>query len=52
MSTWLYLRCESHNPPLESDGESGQHLYDLPQIWADLDNRDQIAAANHSEGKQ
>ena len=44
MSTWLYLRCESHTPPLENTGESGQHLYDLEQIWADLDNRDQIAA--------
>ena len=36
MSTWLYLRCESHDPPLENDGESGQHLYDLEQIWADI----------------
>ena len=49
MSTWLYLRCESHDPPLENDGESGQHLYDLEQIWADINNRDVIAAAwlNH-----
>nr|DAI86668.1 MAG TPA: hypothetical protein [Caudoviricetes sp.] len=45
MSTYLYLRCESHNPPLKNDDESGQHLYDLEQIWADLDNRDRIAAA-------
>lgn len=45
MSTYLYLRCESHNPPLENGDESGQHLYDLEQIWADLDNRDRIAAA-------
>lgn len=22
MSTWLFLRCESHDPPLENDGES------------------------------
>ena len=45
MSTYLYLRCESHKPPLENDGESGQHLRDLEQIWSDLDNRDRIAAA-------
>lgn len=45
MSTWLYLRCESHNPPLKNDDESGQHLYELEQIWDDLDNRDRIAAA-------
>ena len=49
MSTWLYLQCESHDPPLENEGESGQHLYDLEQIWADLENRDRIAAANYSE---
>lgn len=47
MSTWLYLRCESHDPPLENDGESGQHLYDLEQIWADIKHRDRIAAAYH-----
>lgn len=45
MSTWLYLRCESHDPPLKNDGESGQHLYDLEQIWADIKNRDRIAVA-------
>lgn len=45
MSTYLYLRCESHNPPIENDGESGQHLYDLPQIWSDIDNCDRITAA-------
>lgn len=45
MSTWLYLRCESHDPPLENDGESGQHLYDLEQIWSDLNNRDRIVVS-------
>ena len=47
MSTYLYLRCESHNPPIENDDESGQHLYDLEQIWADLDNRDRILSLIH-----
>ena len=45
MSTWLYLWCESHDPPLKNDMESGQHLYDLEQIWSDLDNRDRIVSA-------
>lgn len=45
MSTYLYLRCDSHDPPLENEGESGQHLYDLEQIWADIKHRDRIAAA-------
>ena len=39
MSTWLYLVCEDHNPPIRADDESGQHLYDLPQIRADLADR-------------
>lgn len=39
MSTWLYLECLDHDPPLTADSESGQHLSDLPQIWADLDKR-------------
>lgn len=42
MSTWLYLRCLDHDPPLIADGESGQHLYDLPQIRDDIANREDI----------
>ena len=45
VSTYVYLRCEDHDPPLTSDGESGQHLYDLDQIRADIANRDAVAAA-------
>ena len=29
MSTWLYLECLDHDPPLTADEEPGQHLYDL-----------------------
>ena len=36
MSTWLYLECLDHDPPLRAGDESGQHLYDLPQIRADI----------------
>lgn len=45
MSTYLYLMCMDHNPPLCADGESGQHMSDLPEILEDLTNRDVIAAA-------
>jgi len=45
MSTWIYLRCEDHTPPLMADDESGQHLYDLPQIRADIAGRDALVAA-------
>lgn len=39
MSTYLYLQCDSHDPPLVSDGEVGQHLYDLPAIRTHIGNR-------------
>lgn len=45
MSTYLYLQCLSHTPPLQAEAESGQHLYDLPQIRADIADRERIAAA-------
>lgn len=45
MSTYLYLECVAHNPPLRADCESGQHLYDLPQLRADIRNRATIVAA-------
>lgn len=45
MSTYIYLRCDSHTPPLEADGHSGCHLYDLEQIFSDLEDREQIVAA-------
>ena len=45
MSTWLYLECLDHDPPLRADDESGQHLYDLPQIRADIADRDALVAA-------
>lgn len=42
MSTYLYLECLDHDPPLRAEAESGQHLYDLPQIRRDIANRDKI----------
>jgi hypothetical protein len=44
MSTYLYLRCLDHNPPLVADGESGQHLYDLDVIRLDVADRVAVAA--------
>lgn len=45
MSTYLYLECLDHDPPLRADGESGQHLYDLPRIRNDIRRRDFFVAA-------
>ena len=45
MSTYIYLRCESHDPPVVAEGESGQHTYDLPRLREDIANRHIIAAA-------
>ena len=36
MSTYLYLECLDHDPPLKSEGEVGQHLYDLPRIQREV----------------
>ena len=45
MSTYLYLQCANHEPPIQADDESGQHLYDLEQIREDIANRDQLINA-------
>lgn len=42
MSTWIYLQCESHEPPLIAEDESGQHLYDLPQLRKDVAEREAL----------
>lgn len=42
MSTWLYLQCEDHDPPLTSE-DVGQHLYDLPDIRRHIARRDSYA---------
>lgn len=39
MSTWIYLVCEQHDEPVRANYESGQHLYDLPQLRLDWLNR-------------
>ena len=44
MSTYVYLECLDHDPPLRADSESGQHLSDLPQIRADIAARDALLA--------
>ena len=45
MSTYIYLTCLDHDPPLQAEDESGQHLYDLPRIRQELRNRAAWAAA-------
>ena len=44
MSTDLYLECKDHDPPLTSDGEVGQHLYDLVDIGKMIAQKDAIIA--------
>lgn len=44
MSTWVYLYCTDHTPPIRAESESGQHLYDLPQIRTDLAERERITS--------
>lgn len=51
MSTYLYLECLDHDPPLRSDGEVGQHLYDLPQIRRDIASRDELVAHFKASGE-
>lgn len=45
MSTYLHLMCLDHDPPLVAEGESGQHLTDLPQIRADIAARETLVAS-------
>ena len=45
MSTYLHLVCLDHDPPLVAEEESGQHLYDLPQIRADIAAREELVAS-------
>ena len=45
MSTYIYLICRDHNPAIQADGESGQHLTDLPQLRRDIADRDAIVHA-------
>jgi hypothetical protein len=42
MSTYIYLECLDHDPPLRADGESGQHLCDLHETRRMIANRDEI----------
>lgn len=41
MSTWMYLTCDSHTPPILSD-DVGQHLYDLPAIVMAVRHRAEV----------
>lgn|GEM_PF-2023782 len=48
MSTWLYLECLDHTPPLRAVDESGQHHYDLPRIREEVATREQMVARHKS----
>jgi hypothetical protein len=49
MSTYLHLVCMGHNPPLVAEQESGQHLYDLPRIRADIEMRTELVRKYRGE---
>lgn len=49
MSTYLYLVCLDHDPPLLAEEESGQHLYDLPRIREEIRNREEIVRVYDDE---
>lgn len=44
MSTYLYLECLEHDPPVRSHGEVGQHVYDLPRVQREIADRDRLVA--------
>lgn len=48
MSTYIFLECLDHDPPIQAEDESGQHLYDLPRIRAEVADREATAADVHS----
>ena len=50
MSTYLYLTCLDHTPPLMAEDESGQHLYDLPRIRDEIANRESVASEDKLPG--
>ena len=45
VGTHMYLECTCHNPPLQASEESGQHYYDLRDIFDDIDSRDVVISA-------
>ena len=49
MSTWLYLQCLDHDPPITSADEVGQHLYNLADIRREVANRELLYNA-HAAG--
>jgi hypothetical protein len=49
MSTYLHLVCMGHNPPLVAEQESGQHLYELPRIRADIEMRTELVRKYRGE---
>lgn len=49
MSTYLYLECLDHDPPTRSDGEVGQHLYDLDDVRKMITNRHLVVSVMNAE---
>lgn len=50
MSTYLYLRCSAHEPPILSADEVGQHLHDLDRVAGWIADRDSLVANLDRQG--
>lgn len=50
MSTYLHLECREHEPAISSNGEVGQHLYDLPAVREYIKNREAMATVVNMDG--
>lgn len=54
MSTYLYLECQNHDPPISSywqNGEVGQHLSDLKDVQGYLANRESMVKAHELDAE-
>jgi hypothetical protein len=51
MSTYMYLECLDHDPPILSADEVGQHTYDLENIRAYVANRELYLSQQELENK-
>lgn len=49
MSTYMYLECLEHDPPIRSDSEVGQHTYDLRDIQEYVARREELVSIHEME---
>lgn len=49
MSTYLYIECTDHDPPLISRREAGQHLRNIPDVLKEIRTREPRTAGETFE---